>query len=110
MGDMVSDMICVIQHAQVKETVCIGLAALSFQQIITEVGWSRHDWGSQICYEAARMRPDLLKGVVGAVVPVRLDYTTFLTLVIHPPSTFTRQENLLQLNNSHPIYLDSAIR
>jgi hypothetical protein len=31
---------------------------------------ARHDWGSQICYEAARMRPDIIGGVVGAVVPV----------------------------------------
>lgn len=30
-----------------------------------------HDWGTQICYEAARMRPDLFRAVVGAVIPVR---------------------------------------
>ncbi|KAG6910174.1 hypothetical protein DXG01_012623 [Tephrocybe rancida] len=28
-----------------------------------------HDWGSQICYEAARMRPDMFIAVIGAVVP-----------------------------------------
>jgi len=28
-----------------------------------------HDWGSGICYEAARSRPDLVSGIVGAVVP-----------------------------------------
>ena len=31
----------------------------------------RHDWGSSICYEAARLRPDKIKAVIGAVVPVR---------------------------------------
>lgn len=30
----------------------------------------RHDWGSQVCYEAARSRPDIFLGVAGLVVPV----------------------------------------
>lgn len=42
-----------LQDANVTKAVCIG-----------------HDWGAQICYEAARMRPDLFEGVVGAVIPV----------------------------------------
>lgn len=32
--------------------------------------FDRHDWGSQVCYEAARMRPDIFIGVVGLTVPV----------------------------------------
>ncbi|KAF7354667.1 Bifunctional epoxide hydrolase 2 [Mycena sanguinolenta] len=52
MSDMVSDLVCILQHASIASAVCIG-----------------HDWGTQICYEAARMRPDLFRGVVGAVIP-----------------------------------------
>jgi hypothetical protein len=29
-----------------------------------------HDWGAQLCYEAARMRPDIFTAVVGSVIPV----------------------------------------
>ncbi|KAF8488684.1 Alpha/Beta hydrolase protein [Gautieria morchelliformis] len=51
MSDMVSDMACVLQHANVQhKVVCVG-----------------HDWGSQICYEAARMRPDLVEAVSGTL-------------------------------------------
>ncbi|KAJ7197005.1 alpha/beta-hydrolase [Mycena pura] len=50
--DMVDDMVCVLKHAGVSSAVCIG-----------------HDWGSQICYRAARMRPDLFRAVVGIAVP-----------------------------------------
>ncbi|KAJ6473210.1 alpha/beta-hydrolase [Mycena sanguinolenta] len=52
MPDMVSDLVCILQHAGISSAVCVG-----------------HDWGTQICYEAARMRPDLFRGVVGAVIP-----------------------------------------
>ncbi len=38
----------------------------------------RHDWGSQICYEAARMRPDVFRAVVGIAVPVRAPSGPFL--------------------------------
>ncbi|KAG8792500.1 hypothetical protein FRC17_008590, partial [Serendipita sp. 399] len=51
-GDFVGDLVCVLRHAGVAKAVCIG-----------------HDWGAQICYEAARMRPDLIEGVVGAALP-----------------------------------------
>ena len=30
-----------------------------------------HDWGSQICYEAGRSRPDVFEAVVGVAIPVR---------------------------------------
>ncbi|KAG5351745.1 hypothetical protein C0989_005042 [Termitomyces sp. Mn162] len=52
MGDMVADLVCVLEHAKVAKAICMG-----------------HDWGSQICYEAARMRPDIFTAVIGAVVP-----------------------------------------
>ncbi|KLO13848.1 alpha/beta-hydrolase [Schizopora paradoxa] len=52
MGDLVGDLVCVLQDAGVETAICLG-----------------HDWGSQVCYEAARMRPDIFEGVVGAVVP-----------------------------------------
>lgn len=52
-ADIISDLICVLDDATVEKAVCIG-----------------HDWGSQLCYESARMRPDRIEGVVGAVLPV----------------------------------------
>ncbi|KAJ6615541.1 alpha/beta-hydrolase [Mycena sp. CBHHK59/15] len=52
MPDMVGDLVCILEHAGISSAVCLG-----------------HDWGSQICYEAARMRPDIFHGVVGAVIP-----------------------------------------
>ncbi|CAG7854202.1 SubName: Full=Uncharacterized protein {ECO:0000313/EMBL:CCA70423.1} [Serendipita indica DSM 11827] len=51
-SDIVGDLICILQDAGVSKAVCIG-----------------HDWGSPICHEAARMRPDLFEGVVGASLP-----------------------------------------
>lgn len=52
MGDMVGDVACILEHARVSSAICMG-----------------HDWGSQVCYEAARMRPDIFTAVIGAVVP-----------------------------------------
>ncbi|GBE79079.1 predicted protein [Sparassis crispa] len=51
-GDHVGDMVCALEHAGVNHAICMG-----------------HDWGSQICYEAARMRPDLIEGVIGMAIP-----------------------------------------
>ncbi|CCM05727.1 uncharacterized protein FIBRA_07959 [Fibroporia radiculosa] len=51
-ADMVGDLMCVLEHAGVNTAVCMG-----------------HDWGSELCYEAARMRPDRITAVLGAVVP-----------------------------------------
>ncbi|KAJ6579568.1 alpha/beta-hydrolase [Mycena vulgaris] len=50
--DHVGNLVCILEQTGVSEAICVG-----------------HDWGSQICYEAARMRPDLFRGVVGAVIP-----------------------------------------
>lgn len=53
MADMVSDLACILGQIPSKgKTVCIG-----------------HDWGAQVCWEAARMRPDLFQAVAGSVVP-----------------------------------------
>jgi len=52
MGDLVGDLVCVLQDVGVETVICLG-----------------HDWGSQVCYEAARMRPDIFEAVIGAVVP-----------------------------------------
>ncbi|KAK7459628.1 hypothetical protein VKT23_009609 [Stygiomarasmius scandens] len=40
------------RDAGVEKAVCVG-----------------HDWGSAVCYEAARSRPDVFEGVIGGVVP-----------------------------------------
>lgn len=50
---MVSDMVCVLQNAGVDEAGCVG-----------------HDWGSQICYEMGRSRPDVINAIVGIAIPV----------------------------------------
>ncbi|KAJ3550596.1 hypothetical protein NMY22_g365 [Coprinellus aureogranulatus] len=52
MGDLVGDLVCVLENAGVSQAICMG-----------------HDWGSAVCYEAARARPDIFIGVAGAVVP-----------------------------------------
>ncbi|KAF8514273.1 Alpha/Beta hydrolase protein [Gautieria morchelliformis] len=50
--DIVEDLACIMRDAQVEQVTCIG-----------------HDWGAQVCWEAARARPDLVQAVAGAVVP-----------------------------------------
>jgi soluble epoxide hydrolase/lipid-phosphate phosphatase len=52
MGDLVGDLVCILQKEKVQKAICVG-----------------HDWGAQICWEAARMRPELFEAVAGAVVP-----------------------------------------
>ncbi len=65
MGDLVGDIVCVLGHAGVQQAICVG-----------------HDWGSQVCWEAARMRPDRFEAVVGAAVPVSRLLTPYLILLI----------------------------
>ncbi|KAK2460062.1 hypothetical protein APHAL10511_007939 [Amanita phalloides] len=52
MQDMTRDLDCIMKHAGVEKAVCMG-----------------HDWGSQICYEAARARPDTISAVIGVTIP-----------------------------------------
>ncbi|KAL1702948.1 Alpha/Beta hydrolase protein [Schizophyllum commune] len=50
--DLVADMVCVLEDAGVTTATCVG-----------------HDWGSAVCYEAARSRPDIFTAVAGVAVP-----------------------------------------
>ncbi|KAK7045492.1 hypothetical protein VNI00_007745 [Paramarasmius palmivorus] len=52
MFDHVGDLICILEDAKVDKAICIG-----------------HDWGSAICYEAGRSRPDIFEAIVGIAVP-----------------------------------------
>jgi len=65
MGDLVGDLVCVLDRAGVQQAICVG-----------------HDWGSQVCWEAARMRPDRFEAVVGVAVPVSTLLTSYLILFI----------------------------
>ncbi|EPS99751.1 hypothetical protein FOMPIDRAFT_1050327 [Fomitopsis schrenkii] len=51
-ADIVGDLVCVLEHAGVENAICLG-----------------HDWGSQLCFQAARQRPDKITAVIGAAVP-----------------------------------------
>jgi soluble epoxide hydrolase/lipid-phosphate phosphatase len=37
---------------------------------VSSVRFTRHDWGAQLAYEAARERPDIFTAVVGITIPV----------------------------------------
>ncbi|KAF8604921.1 alpha/beta-hydrolase [Ceratobasidium sp. AG-I] len=50
--DIIDDLVCLLEAAAVKKAVCVG-----------------HDWGAQVCWQAARSRPDLFEAVAGAAVP-----------------------------------------
>lgn len=52
MADLVGDLVCVLEDANVDSAICLG-----------------HDWGAQVCWEAARMRPEVIEAVAAAVVP-----------------------------------------
>ncbi|KAI0092874.1 alpha/beta-hydrolase [Irpex rosettiformis] len=52
MADLVGDLACVLADAKVEKALCIG-----------------HDWGAQVCNEAARQRPDIFDGVIGTAIP-----------------------------------------
>lgn len=72
--DMVNDLICVLEHAKTPSAICMGFV-LYLSPYLSKcliVGFVRHDWGSSICYEAARLRPDVFTAVIGVVVPVRV--------------------------------------
>ncbi|PFH49124.1 hypothetical protein AMATHDRAFT_63697 [Amanita thiersii Skay4041] len=63
MQDIVSDLVCILEKAGVKKATCMG-----------------HDWGSAVCYEAARSRPDIFQGVISAVVPYISSSSDFLPI------------------------------
>jgi soluble epoxide hydrolase/lipid-phosphate phosphatase len=57
--------------------VCNTTFTISFYS--RRPGNIRHDWGSQICFEAARMRPDVFGAVAGTipVSPLSIHYSRF---------------------------------
>ena len=67
MYDIAGDLVCILQHAGVREAICLG-----------------HDWGAQVCYEAARIRPDVFKAVIGLVIPV-CHFPFIPPSLAHPP-------------------------
>lgn len=91
-SDLVGDLVCVMEKAGAQNVVCIG-----------------HDWGSQICHEAARMRPDLFQGVVGAALPVSLRFLCsciYLSLTLNS-STSRRPVMGLSLSKHFPRHYQS---
>jgi len=48
--DLVDDLACIMWNAGVDKATCVG-----------------HDWGSQVCWEAARARPDLIEAAAGTI-------------------------------------------
>ena len=75
MGDFVDDLACVLEHANVAgKSICIGFVNL-FPRVgscidADALSYYRHDWGSSICWEAGRARPDIFSGVVSLALPV----------------------------------------
>ena len=66
------DLVCILQHANVKSAICMGYDFNTFSSVgfSDSLYTSSHDWGASVCYEAARSRPDIVNGVIGIVVPV----------------------------------------
>ena len=86
--DLVADLACVMRAAAVPVATCVG-----------------HDWGAQVCWEAARSRPDLMDAVAGAVVPVccalsPCDIRRLLLLSFFVRSMSPRREILRPLRTS----------
>ncbi|KAH7881841.1 Alpha/Beta hydrolase protein [Phlebopus sp. FC_14] len=52
LADITADLTCVLEHVGVSAAICLG-----------------HDWGAEVCYEAARRRPDIFFALVGVTVP-----------------------------------------
>ena len=74
MPDLVSDLLCILEHAGAPEAIAIGyvqpLGDVFFRRLAEDIGFGRHDWGAQLAYEAARERPDIFTAVVGITIPV----------------------------------------
>ena len=69
LADIVGDLICVLEHAGVDNAICMGCVFLRSSLSPPPHLICRHDWGSQLCFQAARQRPDKITAVVGAAVP-----------------------------------------
>lgn len=68
--DIVNDLDCILRHAGVEKAVCMGCVIRIMLPTLIYRLTNRHDWGSQICYEAARSRPDITTAVIGVAIPV----------------------------------------
>ena len=69
---MVDDLVCALDHARVKTALCLGfviIVSASVQAADVSL-FDSHDWGTQVCYEAARRRPDIFQAVIGTCIPV----------------------------------------
>ncbi|KAA1477488.1 alpha/beta-hydrolase [Dentipellis sp. KUC8613] len=69
MIDLAGDLTCVLANAGVHNAICIG-----------------HDWGSQVCYEAGRERPDIFTALVGAALPYMPPAGPFVPIAALVPS------------------------
>ncbi|KAF8632815.1 hypothetical protein AX15_001675 [Amanita polypyramis BW_CC] len=72
MQDNVGDLMCILDRAGVEKAICMG-----------------HDWGSQVCYEAARARPDKISAVIGVTIPY-VPAGPIFTPVSHATRYFSR--------------------
>ena len=74
MPDLVGDLTCILENAGVPTAIAVGYVSLSFdtymQTFHRPCRFTRHDWGSQLAYEAARERPDIFTAVIGIAIPV----------------------------------------
>jgi soluble epoxide hydrolase/lipid-phosphate phosphatase len=76
MPDLVGDLLCILENAGAPTAIAVGYVASSFntymQAFHPPFRVTRHDWGSQLAYEAARERPDIFTAVIGITIPVRI--------------------------------------
>ncbi len=84
MPDLVGDLLCILEHAGAPTAIAVGYVIPSFDIYDADVSstMSRHDWGTQLAYEAARERPDIFTAVVGITIPVS---SSSVPSVIHAP-------------------------
>ncbi|KXN81027.1 hypothetical protein AN958_06286, partial [Leucoagaricus sp. SymC.cos] len=54
MQDLVHDLVCILKDTKVSSAICMG-----------------HDWGSQVCYKAMHIQPDIFNAIIGLVVPMQ---------------------------------------
>lgn len=90
---MVSDLTCILEDANVSSAICVGYVTYSSALPTNIQQQHRHDWGSQVCYEAARLRPDLFTAVAGVAIPVRTNILLRpLVSFMLPVSTYPPQD------------------
>ena len=71
MPDLVGDLLCILESAGAPTAIAVGYVTPSFDTCMQVFHRPlRHDWGSQLAYEAARERPDIFTAVIGITIPV----------------------------------------